>query len=83
MTLEGIGIITDPEFNFFETAKPYAKEFMLRREGRDLRKNLVDKLLGRDHNNGKIDLERTWKLAKMAIKTVWERASENLNSTRE
>jgi predicted unusual protein kinase regulating ubiquinone biosynthesis (AarF/ABC1/UbiB family) len=25
MTLEGIGIITDPEFNFFETAKPYAK----------------------------------------------------------
>jgi predicted unusual protein kinase regulating ubiquinone biosynthesis (AarF/ABC1/UbiB family) len=83
MTLEGIGIITDPEFNFFETAKPYAKEFMLRREGRDLRKNLVDKLLGRDQNNGKIDLERTWKLAKMAIKTVWERASENLNPTRE
>ncbi|MCA1609247.1 MAG: phosphotransferase, partial [Acidobacteria bacterium] len=30
MTLEGIGIVTDPEFNFFETAKPYAKEFMLR-----------------------------------------------------
>ncbi|MDT7603059.1 MAG: hypothetical protein QOF61_1056, partial [Acidobacteriota bacterium] len=29
MTLEGIGIITDPEFNFFETAKPYAKDFML------------------------------------------------------
>src|SRR6185503_14895576 len=22
MTLEGIGIVTDPEFNFFETAKP-------------------------------------------------------------
>lgn len=79
MTLEGIGIITDPEFNFFESAKPYAKEFMLKREGRDLRKTLVDKLLGRDENNGKIDLERTWKLAKMAIKTVWERANENLN----
>ena len=30
MTLEGIGIITDPEFNFFETAKPYAKEFMFK-----------------------------------------------------
>ena len=29
MTLEGIGIVTDPEFSFFETAKPYAKEFML------------------------------------------------------
>ncbi len=70
MTLEGIGIITDPEFNFFETAKPYAKEFMLRREGKDLRKMLTDKLLGRD-KDGKIDLDRTWKLAKMAFKTVF------------
>lgn len=70
MTLEGIGIITDPEFNFFETAKPYAKEFMLRREGKDLRKMVVDKLLGRD-GDGKIDLDRTWKLAKMAFKTVF------------
>jgi predicted unusual protein kinase regulating ubiquinone biosynthesis (AarF/ABC1/UbiB family) len=70
MTLEGIGIITDPEFNFFETAKPYAKEFMLRREGKDLRKLLTDKLLGRD-KDGKIDLDRTWKLAKMAFKTVF------------
>ena len=42
MTLEGIGIITDPEFNFFETAKPYAKEFMLRRESKDFRKFFVD-----------------------------------------
>ncbi|MEQ1643961.1 MAG: AarF/ABC1/UbiB kinase family protein, partial [Pyrinomonadaceae bacterium] len=48
MTLEGIGIITDPEFNFFETAKPYAKEFMLRREGNDFRKVFVDKIMGRD-----------------------------------
>ncbi|MGI8468699.1 MAG: ABC1 kinase family protein [Pyrinomonadaceae bacterium] len=70
MTLEGIGIITDPEFNFFETAKPFAKEFMLRREGKDLRKLLTDKLLGRD-KDGKIDLDRTWKLAKMAFKTVF------------
>jgi predicted unusual protein kinase regulating ubiquinone biosynthesis (AarF/ABC1/UbiB family) len=71
MTLEGIGIITDPEFNFFETAKPYAKEFMLKREGRDLRKMVVDKLLGRDGEGGKLDLDRTWKLAKMAFKTVF------------
>jgi predicted unusual protein kinase regulating ubiquinone biosynthesis (AarF/ABC1/UbiB family) len=69
MTLEGIGIITDPEFNFFETAKPYAKEFMLRREGKDFRKIFVDKLMGRDEG-GKIDWDRTWKLAKMAFKTV-------------
>ena len=71
MTLEGIGIITDPDFNFFETAKPYAKEFMLRREGKDLRKLLVDKLLGRDTEDGKIDWDRSWKLAKMAFKTVF------------
>jgi predicted unusual protein kinase regulating ubiquinone biosynthesis (AarF/ABC1/UbiB family) len=71
MTLEGIGIITDPEFNFFETAKPYAKEFMLRREGKDLRKIFVDKLLGRDSEDGKFDLDRTWKLAKMAAKTIF------------
>ena len=71
MTLEGIGIITDPEFNFFETAKPFAKEFMLRREGKDLRKLVVDKLLGRDTEDGKFDLDRTWKLAKMAAKTIF------------
>jgi predicted unusual protein kinase regulating ubiquinone biosynthesis (AarF/ABC1/UbiB family) len=69
MTLEGIGIVTDPEFNFFETAKPFAKEFMLRREGKDFRKMFVDKLMGRD-TNGKIDWDRTWKLAKMAFRTV-------------
>jgi predicted unusual protein kinase regulating ubiquinone biosynthesis (AarF/ABC1/UbiB family) len=69
MTLEGIGIVTDPEFNFFETAKPYAKEFMLRREGKDFRRLFVNKLMGRDES-GKIDWNRTWKLAKMAVKTV-------------
>ena len=69
MTLEGIGIVTDPEFNFFETAKPYAKEFMLRREGNDFRKMFVNKLMGRDEG-GKINWDRTWKLAKMAFRTV-------------
>ena len=69
MTLEGIGIVTDPEFNFFLTAKPYAKEFMLKREGKDLRKMFVDKLLGKGDEEG-IDWNRTWKLAKMAAKTV-------------
>ncbi len=59
MTLEGIGIITDPEFNFFLTAKPYAKEFMLRREGKDLRKMFVNKLLGRGGENDGIDWNRT------------------------
>ncbi len=67
MTLEGIGIVTDPEFSFFDTAKPYAKEFMLKREGKLFRKLMVDKLLGRD-TEGRIEWGKMWKLAKMAAK---------------
>ena len=66
MTLEGIGIVTDPEFSFFETAKPYAKEFMLRREGRFFRKLVLDKLTGRENGNSRIEWRRVWKLTKMA-----------------
>lgn len=66
MTLEGIGIVTDPEFSFFETAKPYAKEFMLRREGRFFRKLVFDKLTGRANGNSRIEWSRVWKLTKMA-----------------
>ena len=64
MTLEGIGIVTDPEFSFFETAKPYAKEFMLRREGRVFRQLVFDKLTGRE--DGRIQWSKVWKLTKMA-----------------
>ncbi|HEV7843567.1 MAG TPA: AarF/ABC1/UbiB kinase family protein [Pyrinomonadaceae bacterium] len=67
MTLEGIGIVTDPEFSFFDTAKPYAKEFMLRREGKHFRKLILDKLTGRDAE-GRIEWSKMWKLAKMAAK---------------
>jgi predicted unusual protein kinase regulating ubiquinone biosynthesis (AarF/ABC1/UbiB family) len=66
MTLEGIGIVTDPGFSFFETAKPYAKEFMLRREGRMFRKLIFDKITGKENGNGSIEWSRVWKLTKMA-----------------
>ncbi|HVG30240.1 MAG TPA: AarF/UbiB family protein [Pyrinomonadaceae bacterium] len=72
MTLEGIGIATDPEFNFFETAKPYAKDFMLRREGRQFRRVVVDKLTGRDSGT-RIEWGKMWKLAKMAVKMYTEK----------
>jgi predicted unusual protein kinase regulating ubiquinone biosynthesis (AarF/ABC1/UbiB family) len=72
MTLEGIGIITDPEFSFFDTAKPFAKEFMLRREGKQFRRLVMDKLAGRDEN-GRIDWRKMWKLAKMAAKMYLEK----------
>jgi predicted unusual protein kinase regulating ubiquinone biosynthesis (AarF/ABC1/UbiB family) len=66
MTLEGIGIVTDPGFSFFETAKPFAKEFMLRREGRIFGKLIIDKLTGRENGESSIAWSRVWKLTKMA-----------------
>jgi predicted unusual protein kinase regulating ubiquinone biosynthesis (AarF/ABC1/UbiB family) len=66
MTLEGIAIVTDPGFSFFDTAKPYAKEFMLKREGRVFGKLIFDKLTGRENGSGNIEWSRVWKLTKMA-----------------
>ena len=72
MTLEGIGVVTDPGFSFFETAKPFAKEFMLRREGRAFRKMIFDKLTGRENGNGQIAWSRVWKLTKMAAQMYFD-----------
>jgi predicted unusual protein kinase regulating ubiquinone biosynthesis (AarF/ABC1/UbiB family) len=68
MTLEGIAIVTDPGFSFFDTAKPYAKEFMLKREGRAFRNLIFDKITGRESGSGNIEWSRVWKLTKMAAK---------------
>ena len=73
MTLEGIGVVTDPGFSFFETAKPYAKEFMLRREGRLFGKMILDKLTGRENGDSRIAWSRVWKLTKMAAKMYLEK----------
>lgn len=72
MTLEGIGVVTDPGFSFFETAKPYAREFMLRREGKVLRKLIIDKLTGRENGESQIAWSRVWKLTKMAARMYLE-----------
>ena len=73
MTLEGIGIVTDPGFSFFETAKPYAREFMLRREGRLFGKLIFDKLTGRETDENRIAWSRVWKLTKMAAQMYLEK----------
>ncbi|HEX5602794.1 MAG TPA: AarF/ABC1/UbiB kinase family protein [Pyrinomonadaceae bacterium] len=73
MTLEGIGVVTDPGFSFFETAKPFAKEFMLRREGRAFRKLIFDKLTGRENGDSHIAWSRVWKLTKMAAQMYFDR----------
>ena len=66
MTLEGIGTMVDPSFNFFEVARPYAKGFMFKREGRHLRNLLVNQLIRGE--TGNIEWGKVWKLAKMAFK---------------
>ncbi len=69
MTLEGIGIAMDPNFNFFNIAKPFAKEFMFRREGKQFRDLLLKKFLyGEDEE---IEWGKMWKLAKMAVKNIY------------
>ena len=73
MTLEGIGVVTDPGFSFFETAKPYAREFMLRREGKVLRQLIYDKLTGRENGDSRIAWSRVWKLTKMAAQMYLEK----------
>ncbi|HXG65507.1 MAG TPA: AarF/ABC1/UbiB kinase family protein [Blastocatellia bacterium] len=66
MTLEGIGTLVDPNFRFFEVARPYAKHFMFKREGRYLRKLVFDQLIRGEKGN--IEWGKVWKLAKMAFK---------------
>jgi predicted unusual protein kinase regulating ubiquinone biosynthesis (AarF/ABC1/UbiB family) len=66
MTLDGIGMKADPDFNFFAVAKPHAKEFMLRREGRYMGAKMLSRVLRREE--GSIDWSKAWKLAKMAWK---------------
>jgi predicted unusual protein kinase regulating ubiquinone biosynthesis (AarF/ABC1/UbiB family) len=72
MTLEGIGIVTDPGFSFFDTAKPYAKEFMLKREGRVFGKLILDKITGRESADDRIEWSKVWKLTKMAARMYLE-----------
>ena len=70
MTLEGMGIAMYPGFSFFEVAKPYAKEFMLRREGRYFRDQIIKKLW--QGESGEIQWGKAWKLAKMAFRMYYD-----------
>ncbi len=70
MTLEGIGIVMDPNFSFFDVAKPFAKEFMLKREGKYFRDQLLKKILYGEKNE--IQWDKAWKLLKMGAKMYWD-----------
>ena len=45
MTLEKMATQVDPDFRFFEIARPYAKRFMFIREGRHLRRLITDQVI--------------------------------------
>jgi predicted unusual protein kinase regulating ubiquinone biosynthesis (AarF/ABC1/UbiB family) len=64
MTLEGISIVMNPEFNFFDVARPYVRDFMFRRDSSRLRQMALDSL--RDARTGRFEWGRLWSLAKMA-----------------
>jgi predicted unusual protein kinase regulating ubiquinone biosynthesis (AarF/ABC1/UbiB family) len=70
MTLEGIGILMDPNFSFFDVAKPFAKEFMLKREGKYFRDQIIKKIIYGENNE--IQWEKAWKLLKMGAKMYWD-----------
>ncbi|MBI4853493.1 MAG: AarF/ABC1/UbiB kinase family protein [Acidobacteria bacterium] len=63
MTLEGISVQMNPTFNFLEVAKPYASDFLLRKESAHLRKQVWDNL--REVGSGKINWGRLAQLAKL------------------
>jgi predicted unusual protein kinase regulating ubiquinone biosynthesis (AarF/ABC1/UbiB family) len=66
MELEGIGIAIDPDFNFIEVARPFAREYLFKREARQLRRELLHRWLwGRD---GAFHVERLWRVVKLAVR---------------
>lgn len=61
MTLEGISVHMNPDFNFFDVAGPYARDFLFRRGAATLRSQVADGL-----RSGRVDWGRVWRLAKSA-----------------
>ncbi|MBL8151494.1 MAG: AarF/ABC1/UbiB kinase family protein [Blastocatellia bacterium] len=63
MTLEGISIQVNPTFNFMEVARPYARDFIFRRESAVLRQQVLESL--RDVKSGNLNWDRIKSLAKL------------------
>jgi predicted unusual protein kinase regulating ubiquinone biosynthesis (AarF/ABC1/UbiB family) len=72
MTLEGISIVMNPEFNFFDVARPYVRDFLFKRESSRLRQMALESL--RDARTGRFEWGRLWSMAKMAYSLYVEGA---------
>ena len=64
MTLEGVSIVMNPEFNFFEVARPYVRDLLFKRESSRLRTMALASL--QDARTGRFEWSRLWTMAKMA-----------------
>jgi predicted unusual protein kinase regulating ubiquinone biosynthesis (AarF/ABC1/UbiB family) len=71
MTLEGMSVQMNPDFNFFDVAGPYARGFLLKRGAASLRGQVLDGL--RDVRSGRLDWPRVWRLARTAYSLYSER----------
>jgi predicted unusual protein kinase regulating ubiquinone biosynthesis (AarF/ABC1/UbiB family) len=71
MTLEGISIVMNPDFNFFDVARPYVRDFLFKRQSSRLRQMAMDSL--RDATTGRMDWGRVWSMAKMAYSLYFGR----------
>lgn len=63
MTLEGISIQVNPSFNFLEVARPYASDFLFRKDSAMLRQQVWDSL--HEVQSGKLNWGRLYNLAKL------------------
>lgn len=64
MTLEGISIVMNPHFNFFEIARPFVRDYLFRQDSARLRRLALESL--RDARTGRFEWQKLWDLAKMA-----------------
>lgn len=64
MTLEGVSVVMNPDFNFFEVARPYVKDLLFKVESSRLREMALSSL--RDARTGRFEWGRLWTMAKMA-----------------
>lgn len=64
MTLEGISVQMNPDFNFFQVAGPYARDFLFKREAKSLRGQVLESL--KTAGTGAFDWGRIWRLARTA-----------------
>ncbi|HWP42842.1 MAG TPA: AarF/ABC1/UbiB kinase family protein [Blastocatellia bacterium] len=63
-TLEGISIVMNPDFNFFDVARPFVKDYLLKRDAAQLRRMAMESL--KDARTGQFEWGRLWTMARMA-----------------